>query len=306
MHSQDEQERLAAHQRRAALYFDGGKLEQALLQTERGLDIDPDDYKLNVMKGAILMRATANNPQVVDQAAQVLERVYDWRSPGYHEPNMLFFYALARQKQGLRDLAESIRADERATRTTDDEEKARLIQNAAALRERSNQRLVQADGLLDHLESNGDLVRLTQKHKLQIARQLGNDDEFETSAKAFLTENAEEIKRVKQQVEKTTVPAYEQQMLRDLRQLQDEDLDVHSLLADFYYDRGNTAAALEHLDHVLAQDPKRTSEYYNRGRVLLEMGRIERAQADFRIFLAMSQLPPTNERMTFAAEALRK
>ena len=69
----EQQEMLTACQRNAPIYFEGGKLEQAMIQAERGLEIDPDDYKLNAIKGAILLRASEDNPKLLDEATSALD-----------------------------------------------------------------------------------------------------------------------------------------------------------------------------------------------------------------------------------------
>ena len=50
-------------------------------QVRRALEIEPDDYKLNVIKGAVLLRVSERDPEKLDQATEILARIYDWRSP---------------------------------------------------------------------------------------------------------------------------------------------------------------------------------------------------------------------------------
>ncbi|MFK7742568.1 MAG: hypothetical protein AB8H80_19815 [Planctomycetota bacterium] len=301
---QDER-RLASYQRNAALYFEGGKLDQAMLQIDRGLEIEPDDYKLSGLKGAVLVRATSNNPKIVDEAAALLEQVYDWRSSLRHEPYVLFYYALARQRQGLRALGNAIRAEDRELRSADAEQKSELGGKAREAREQARLRLQQADELLDILVERGEMLRLAHKHKLQIARQTNSEDDFETSANAFLEASTEAQESVRTDVETTTVAAYEQERIDFLRDLEEEELEVRALFADWLYDRQRLEDAVEQINVVLERDPKRTPDYYNRGRVLLELKRFDAAKQDFRRFLATSTMPAASEQMTFAAKALK-
>ena len=129
---------LTACQRNAPIYFEGGKLEQAMIQAERGLEIDPDDYKLNAIRGAILLRASEDNPKLLDQATEQLAEVYDRRSPRRHEPYVLLYYGLAQQKQGLKNLGEAIRLEDRARRLT--EKRAEYTAAAPAARGRRSAR----------------------------------------------------------------------------------------------------------------------------------------------------------------------
>tara|TARA_R110002096_G_scaffold79217_11_gene186149 strand:+ start:304 stop:1266 length:963 start_codon:yes stop_codon:yes gene_type:complete len=302
--SSDQLDRLEICQRNAPLYFDGGKLGQALIQVERGLEIDPDDYKLNVIKGAVLLRASERDPKKLDQATKILARVYDWRSPMRHEPSELFYYGLARQKQGLRNLGEAIRLEDRAARAADTDRHDEFADKALEQRKLAVHELTKADELLAYLIERGELLRMVHNHRLQIARQLGNDKQFEQSAEAFLVEMEKERKVVEADVKQTVIPDYETQQYRYLLNLKQEELDVRALYADWLFHRKNFAKALEQMDEVIKLDPTRSDNYYNRGRVRLELGDVENAKSDFRRFLATSQLPASSGKKTFATKAL--
>ena len=108
--SSDEQSRLTSYQRNAALFYEGGRFDQALGQIERGLELAPDDYKLAAMRGAILLQTSGHaggtDHRRLDQATELLAELYDRRSPNRHEPYLLLDYGRALQKQGLRHLGE--------------------------------------------------------------------------------------------------------------------------------------------------------------------------------------------------------
>lgn len=302
--SSDQLDRLEICQRNAPLYFDGNKLGQALIQVERGLEIDPDDYKLNVIKGAVLLRASERDPKMLDQATEILERVYDWRSPMRHEPYELLYYGLARQKQGLRKLGEAIRLEDRAARAPDKQRHDQFADKAHAQRTLATTELRKADELLSHLIERGELLRVVHNHRLQIARQLGDDKTFEISAKAFLKKMKEERAVVEADVERTIIPDYEVQQYRYLIDLKAEELDVRALYADWLFNRKSFEKALEQMDLVVKLDPTRSDNYYNRGRVRLELKDFDNAKSDFRRFLATSQLPASSSKKTFATKAL--
>jgi hypothetical protein len=302
--SSEQMDRLEICQRNAPLYFDGNKLGQALIQVERGLEIDPDDYKLNVIKGAVLLRASDRDPKMLDQATEILERVYDWRSPMRHEPYELLYYGLARQKQGLRNLGEAIRLEDRAARAPDKQRHDEFADKAAAQRALATTELRKADELLSHLIERGELLRMVHNHRLQIARQLGDDETFEISAKAFLEKMKEERAVVEADVKRTIIPDYEVQQYRYLIDLKAEELDVRALYADWLFNRKSFEKALEQMDLVVKLDPTRSDNYYNRGRVRLELKDLDNAKSDFRRFLATSQLPASSSKKTFATKAL--
>lgn len=299
-------DRLESCQRNAPLFFDGGKLPQAMIQVERGLEIDPDDYKLNVIKGAVLLRASERDPKMLDDATETLERVYDWRSPMRHEPYELFYYGLARQKQGLRHLGEAIRLEDRSARSPETKRHDEFAEQALAQRTSATNELRKADELLSHLIERGELLRMVHNHRLQIARQLGDDKLFEASAKAFLEQMKEERKVVDADVKRTIIPDYEAQQYRVLLNLKEEELDVRALYADWLFHRKDFKGALDQMDFVIKLDPTRSDNYYNRGRVHLELKNVEEAKSDFRTFLATSQLPSASSKKTFATKVLTR
>ena len=300
----EERDMLTACQRNAPIYFEGGKLEQAMIQAERGLEIDPDDYKLNAIKGAILLRASERDAKLLDKATRQLELVYERRSPMRHEPYVLLYYGLAQQKQGLKNLGEAIRLEDRAQRVV--EKRDEYAAQAAEQRALADARLADADEQLGYLLDLGALLRIAHKHRLQIALQRGDDQEFERSAEAFLKESAEEQAFVQGEVQRTETPDYEAEQYAYLRELRAEEIEVRALYANWLFDRKQLEGTLSQLNRVLELDPKRSNDYYNRGRVLLKLERKDAAKRDFRMFLATSSLPDDNDKKTFAVHALRQ
>lgn len=300
----EERDMLTACQRNAPIYFEGGKLEQAMIQAERGLEIDPDDYKLNAIKGAILLRASERDAKLLDKATRQLELVYERRSPMRHEPYVLLYYGLAQQKQGLKNLGEAIRLEDRAQRVV--EKRDEYAAQAAKQRALADARLADADEQLGYLLDLGALLRIAHKHRLQIALQRGDDQEFERSAEAFLKESAEEQAFVQGEVQRTETPDYEAEQYAYLRELRAEEIEVRALYANWLFDRKQLEGTLSQLNRVLELDPKRSNDYYNRGRVLLKLERKDAAKRDFRMFLATSSLPDDNDKKTFAVHALRQ
>lgn len=302
----DEAKQLADAQQFATTFFRDGKLGQTMIQVDRGLDIDPDDYKLNALKGATLLRASLRDNKRLDEASEILEKVYEWRSPMRHEPYELFYLGLARQKQGLRHLGEAIRVEDRARRAADKKKYAEFVQKSKEEREAANSKLESAMEVFDVLVERGERLRLTHNHRMQVARQLGDDKKFLESAKQFFEISKKEQDFVRKEIERTPTADYEAAQLEALRDLEGEELDVRALVADWHFHRKKYDVALEHINRALALDPTRSDNYYNRGRLHLALKNTEDAKTDFRRFLATSQLPASDSRMTFATKALTR
>ncbi|HEX5052220.1 MAG TPA: tetratricopeptide repeat protein [Planctomycetota bacterium] len=303
--STEDGDRLASHQRNAKYYFDGGRLPQAMDQIERGLEIAPDDYMLNSLKGAVLLRSSASAQSTdhkrLDEATEVLAKVYETRSANRHQPYLLLNYALALQKQGQRHLGEAIRLEGQATRTPNASE---LEDKAKAERQLANDNLIAARDMLGVLIERGEVLRIAHNHRFQIAEQLGDQKLIAESSKAYLEQVAADQAAAQREIERTVEAKWEAEQLATLRSLREEELEVRAILAKSEYDRQDYVSALTHLNRVLELDPQRSVDYYNRGRVLLDLKQTDAAKKDFERFLATTNLPSTSEKKTFAITAL--
>jgi tetratricopeptide (TPR) repeat protein len=318
--SSEQRDQLALHQRNAKFYLEGNKLDQALQQIERGLEIEPDDYSLNAMRGAVLLRSSGSSlgtdHRLLDEATDQLAKVYDFRSIGRHEPYLLFDYARALQKQGRRHLGEAVRLRDQATRapgsgTVAAEASTAPAPTADELRERADaeqeiatSQLTQARELLESLVERGEILLQCHLHLVLIAQDLRDDELFRRHEATYLEQIKLDQTRVRREIERTSTPSWEQEQLAALRTMRDQELEMRSLFALFHWQRKEHEAALEHLNRVLEIDPARSTDYYNRGRVLLDLERRDDAKADFRKFLATTDLPSSSEKKTFAAQAL--
>jgi tetratricopeptide (TPR) repeat protein len=116
---------------------------------------------------------------------------------------------------------------------------------------------------------------------------------------------AEKAQQVtKKRIEDAKNITFERLQLDVRRELIAEEVEVRALAAEHHFARREFEHALAHLDRVLQADPRRFVDYYNRGKVLLELGRRQEADADFRRFLADPSLPVTSEKAAFAMKVL--
>ena len=310
---------LQFHQRNASYYYERGLLSQALGQIDKGLELDPDDYKLNSLKGAVLLKTSADSQgtdhKQLDQATELLARVYEFRSPSHHEPHLLLPYALALQKQGRRHLGEAVRLEGQASRASAPENE-KLLETAKAERELATEHFLKARDLLAVLIERGDLLRYAYNHQLQIAQDLGDDEAFQKAGKAYLEQVKKAQDAERQTLDATKAAMHESERHKALRDLLAEEVDVRVLLAEHYHLRAAKTSGAEatklyeeelaHLNRILELNPQRSADYYNRGCVLLELKQSEAAKADFRRFLATTTLPASSTKKTFALEALGK
>ncbi len=307
--SSEERSRLADHQSNALLYFERGEYGRALDQIERGLELENDDYKLRSLRAGILLLTSTNSQGTdhkrLDEATTQLAEQFESRSLGRHEPHLLLNYARALQKQGLRHLGEAIRLEGQATRAPQDTV-ADLKQKAVDERAESDRCLDESWQLFGELVNRGELLRVVHNHRLQIALQRNQEKEFLAEAEAYFKLAVSATELTRKRIEKTNNIDYEKDQMRVLRELQTEEVQVRNLVAEFLYSRKKYHEAKEQLDKVIDLDPRRVADYYNRGRVLLELGRVEEAKADFRRFLADGTVPVTSDKAVFALQVINR
>lgn len=307
--STEQRDQLAFCQRNAKYYFEGGRYDQAMTQIEKGLELDPDDYQLQSMRGSVLLKqsgsALGQDHRRLDEATDYLTKVYEMRGANRHEPYLLLNYALALQKQGRRFLGEAMNQQAQATRAVDKDKQA-LQAKADEVQQQSTEKLQTAREVLGVLVERGELVRISHYHLLLIAQDLRDNQAFENEAKLYLEQLAKDQATTTRNLERTTIVGYEQEQIKTLRDLKQEEIEVRGLLAEHYFTRKNYEAAKAMIDRVLEIDPARSADYYNRGRLLVEMKRPTDAKADFRKFLAMSDLPANHEKKVRAFEALNQ
>lgn len=299
--STEEDRQLASYQEKAALYYENGNLEQAYGMTERGLAIDEGDYKLRAIRAGILWRksgpVTQTKDPALDQCLEQFESLYDDRSLRRHEHYVLFPYAAARQKRGMRLLNESARVAAR---------EGQQSEQAGALLAKAKTEFTAAKEMLDELLRRGEMVRDCHYHLMQIAQSLGEEALVFEHGDKFLAALKKDREQLQQRVQQTTVLAYEQELKETLRKLRGDEIATRTFLAQLHHGRRDYLKEVEHLDAVLQIDPTRTNDLYNRGRALQLLGRTEEAKDDMRKFLATTTLPPESSQVVQAVQVLAK
>ena len=295
----DEERQLASFQRNAGLYFESGKYDQAMGLIERGLELEPDDYKLLSLRACIHLRQSGasggSEQRQLDMSLKGFAEVYDQRAPSRHDRYLLFYYALARQKQGLRLMAEAARVDPQQ----EDSKEITAEKNAAADTE-----LAAARDMLMVLLDRGEIPRLCHYHMVQIAAVTGEEVALLEHGEKYLVAVQKDQDLTQAEIDRTTVYGWEQFQKSGLKQLRGDEIGVRELLAQHLYQRGEYEPALAHVDAVLAIDPTRSDDHYNRGIILRKLGRTEEAKDDMRTFLATTSLPPDSPKVQDAVQAL--
>lgn len=305
--SAQDQVALASYQRNAALYYEGGRLDQALDQVRRGLEIDPDDYKLSVIRAWCLLRKSRVEPRVFSDAAAEFDRVMRMRAEDRQGPQALLGYALVHQKLGIQErvLAEGLREEiERGAAGPGRAAAAR--RELEHHRQAAEQHFREAERLLGRLVRRGDLLLEAHYHLMQTSALRGDYVATLEHGRAFLDRVRVEQERHQKNIDRTYVVAFEEDQRRLLQQLIDRELEVRAFLANVHYDHGRYDKAVAELDRVLSMDPARTNDYYHRALSLEALGRVDEARRDYEKFLATTHLPPGSRQVRHAVKAVAR
>lgn len=302
--------RLADFQQNAKSYYDRGKMEQALAMIDKGLAIEPENYQLSSLRAMVLLRLAKNESgtrqdKLLDQACKEFEKVQSWRAPAKHAPYQLLGYGLAMRAMAMRHENEALRLRATAKLMQTDSLDIKVQENQAIEHDglaRANN--LKAKAAFETLRDRGDLVRLAHKGLMEVAIGLGDGPTAFAEGQLFLADTALAKEFALKEIREARTTEWEREKRKELDQFQDEELVARSVLANLRYDNEEYEEAARQLDVVLQLDPSRSADYYNRARCLRQLGRIEEAKADFRMFIQLSQLPDNNPRKAEALQAL--
>ena len=304
----ERKQQLTLHQSNAQLYVDGRQFNQALDQVRRGLEIEPDDYKLNMIRSFCLLSLAqeTNDPERLRQASEAFDKLLTLRASEKLEPKAHLGYALLQQRLGMQQRAEADRLNEELKRTTWTEVEKRQREAKTAEHEaKAVAHMKTAERELMGLATGGDLPLLAHYHLLQIYALQGRHRDAIDQGRTYLTLATKQQEAHRQQIEKTSSVGFEKDQRGQLQELIDKEIEVRALIAALHWKVGEHDQSIAQLDRVLTLDPARSVDYYNRGRSYQALGKPDEMKRDYKKFLATTKLPPGAVQVTEAYTALR-
>ncbi len=307
--SNEESERLAGYTERAERYFASKDYPRASQQIEKGLKVDAYDYRLNQLRGQILLRQARSDPARFRDALRQFERVRGLRSDGEHD--YLTFLGLGQANQGLYQLhrrrwrefqAKAGRSPkgspERREARAKAEENLRLARRYLDAAERAFQHMVElGDGLV---QARRYLFKIAAD-RIQDLEGKARERQFDEAiskglAYLDLVLARKKHYRNKEEEGAAGLPAplqidLENEARRRRREYEMQEIECRGILHALYYHSGRYAKAIQHLDALIALDPTRAPEYYNRALCHYKLGHLEEASRDFQDFLRLTSLP---------------
>jgi tetratricopeptide (TPR) repeat protein len=296
---------------RANTYYMGKDYARAEDQIAKGLQIDPDHYHLNVLKGLIILRRAKDEPGYYQQAIPVFEKVRSLRRDDRHFHEA--FLGLGEAHHGLyqayRKQAETL-GKEAAAEGLTEEKKRELLARVDETQRLFREHLTEAERQYEKVLDSEDMGVMLAHERLAVvlvdkARDLQGAERKACLKRAIehadkmLADNAQRQKQYEQTQAEQTDPFRENLARRQYRDLQQRERAFRALVSNILYDTGDYAGAKAHLDRVLTIDPNSAADYYNRARC-------SRARRDLEHFLRLTDRPFESHEVREANQMLQE
>jgi tetratricopeptide (TPR) repeat protein len=161
-------------------------------------------------------------------------------------------------------------------------------ERATELDKRAADNLGLAREHLDIIIAKGDLLDLAHYHMCLVATLQKDTVIARRHGEEFLKRIAARSKILNTRVEKTYDADKEAAWRDSLRDLKVKEIEINGLLANLSYKDNDFNQTVAYLDRVLALDPSRTADWYNRARCQYKLQALAKAKSDVEQFLRLS------------------
>ena len=268
--SKEQQEKFDLHVRNAQRYYDVGDYEQAEQQVRKGLEVDPDDLKArHLLAWTLLQRG---EPQTIRQAEEEFGKLVRRDSEDFRIHMGL---ANSRFKLGM------IRRGQATTL-----ERREDTELAARAREESETLIDEAEASYETvLELNEDFPRALSG--LGQIKALHNETDEALVLFGRYLELASKTRRYYEGGKRSRILTDDQLETLDgkISSNIDQEVKVRDLVANLLFDKGQPREAIDHLDRILALQPRRSETYLLRAQCRSRLGEYDRAAEDVKLFL---------------------
>jgi tetratricopeptide (TPR) repeat protein len=304
--SQTEQEQLAFFQQNAGLYYEGGRYSQALDAVRRGLEISPDDYKLKMIEGWCYLRQGDDDPRLLPRAEEIFDQVCEQRSEDEQHEAALLGHGTVHKMLGVlhRRRAAALREEADQPQRSAGEKTVRAAE-AQEHEVRATYHLQKATKSFEELVKHEQQLHVAYKHLMDIAAEYNRYDAAVAAGEECLRYNLSDQAALQKVIDATMSVRDEREKRVRFQDLVDQEMRVRTALAEMHFRAEKYEAAIGQLDAILAKDPTRSIDYYNRATALEKLGRTDDAERDFEKFLSSTKLPVGHEKVTRAFEFTR-
>lgn len=289
-----DEQRLTLHREFARKYFDAGEMLQAERQVDMGLEIEPKDDVLRLMKASMRLKSgTRDDVAYAEKLFRELARDKDYRAQlGLAE-------ALERKGLNLVESAEGIESGRLATEAKDPRKRADELRVAsrAAWKESRETYLTVLAARPSQIQAINGLQRVTALEGDLAAS-------FEWSKK-LLELATTEIEFWKSDLARPNLSAPEEAELRKRLSASAQLLvETHLTASAVLVRLGRKPEAVAHLTQALELAPLRPEIYSRRAQLQMEAGFLREAREDLRQFIKLSTVELEHPDMRRAYEML--
>ena len=314
--SADDQERVDGFSNRANRYKQSMSYAQAAQQVRLGLEVDPDHYKLNLLRGELLLLLAKNDADRYYETVSQFEKVIGLRSLGEHDYRAYLFYGQALQGIAISHRKEAVYHESNAKSATDEQDREQLLRQAREHRLLFVERLQDAENQYNKLLEQGDSpyqahrhLFLIQKEKLvglQGAVRIAQLEKAVAAGETTLGEDKERYDHYKTLQEKTFDVNME--LVADSRRIEFKKRlkETHSTLYLLYFRLAKYEEALAHIHKAILLDPNKADDYYYRAVVHHALGNKREASQDLTSFRRYTDSDFDSEKMQKANKLERK
>jgi len=306
--SSAKEERLSGFFSRAKGYYRNDRLQQALDQVDRGLELEPGDPKFLTLKGFIFLKYARRDPSFYDDALALFRKA---------AAGGLFHSGLTRAKLGLglALLGRGIKERDYAANL----EKALLEGSIPAARREEARKKVpemrayahkdfqEAEGAFEEVlrEEPRNILALYSLALVKVALDK-KEDGLKLIDRYIQAASARRKQILERDLKITLSKEREDKLWAELRTIESREKECRGLAANLLYKLGRYEEALKELNSLLKLDPNLVNEYFNRARIHAKLGHTQEAVRDYRTFVGRSLLPREDPRIKEAMDYITR
>lgn len=279
--AKENQQLLENHTELAQQYLEMGELDRAEGQTLKGLEIDPKNTKLKLLRAKVL--AKRGRPEDMQRAEKVLREIGDG---GDYQVRLCLGIALERKGLAYDEAADAIESGKRITDAPDPKQRVAELREAS-LKAWHESADAYDRALKEHADDTDALSGLVRIHGL-----LGDKEQSLAAAERLLATTQVDVDFWNKQLGRTDMAADEEaRFRRNVKQFAALQLATHLTASVLLRELGRDPEALKHVDAALAIDPERAELYGRRAELRRAVGDPKGAIEDIDTYLRLSTRP---------------
>lgn len=278
MSKADKEKQVESHTELAQLYYQMGELDRAEGQAVKGLELDPANIKLKLMRAKVMEKR--GRPEDFLRAEKLLREI---ESDGDFQVRLFLGIALERKGMACDEAATAIEQGHRLTEAADPAQRVGELRRLAVQAWRDAIPCFERV-LAEHNEDTDALNGLMRVHGL-----LDEKEQSLAYAERLLVTTQTDLDFWQKQLTRPQMSADEETRFRAfVKQYTQLQVATHVAASIVLHELGRFPAAEEHVEKALDLDPDRAELYGRRAELRKQLGRYQAAIDDIDAFLRLS------------------